>query len=200
MKKLIPFIGFICISASICLAQSNTTDKEAKLTKAEIEDFTDQASRVVWNLGRDITIIADKSQDSLKRRAAIKLACKLFINADSNIVQVSSVLPGIPIKFVPVRVYLNSLFDLPYSKVNIVWYHVYFSKLFEPGEGGLYYGIANISQTFTGYASKDIGTYHDVTEKKIKIVIEKIGEMDGDKEKQYWRLFLGDIQVTETKQ
>jgi len=190
------FVSFVCHTS---LLAQNTEEHEAILTEAQKKDFRDQAQHVIGALADYVEIIGNKDAQMGSRKKSVDLAVKLFMT-DSNVIEVSNA-QNSDIKRIPVRTYFMKILWLPYEKVTITWYDVYLSPTFDLGKDGRYYGTATVHQKFVGVSSKEYGNgkYVDITEKKIQIIIEKIPAAPGGIESS-WRLFLGDINVQETKQ
>jgi hypothetical protein len=200
MRTALLFIVIILSLSNRCFAQDMGQEVEAHLTQAQLNDFKDQAARTIRSLSDFVTKIGDKSQEPARRKASVTSAVKLFMT-DTNIVQVSSLYKKVPDE-IKVRDYFRRLLDLPYTSVNIKWYDVYFSSDFSKGEDGRYYAAATVYQKFEGYTGKEFGgkPYIDITIKNIKIIIAREEEHIGDRVIEKWRLFLGDINVEETRQ
>jgi hypothetical protein len=169
---------------------------EVIMTEAQMEDFKDKALRKTRTLSNYISVIADKSKDNAQRDKAIDLAVKLFISED-KIVEVSS-LNTDDIKRFKVREYFIKLKLLPYSKVTIEWFDIFYASDFKKRTDGRFEAVATIFQRFSGITEEG-GAYIDITKKNITIIIDKGEIMIGTNIETYWDIFLGDIKVVETK-
>jgi len=102
--------------------------KEADMSEAQKADFRDKALRKTKALSNYISTIGDKSKDEVQRDKAIDLAVGLFMS-DNNIVEVSS-LNSQENKRFKIREYLLKIKMLPYKKVHIDWFDIFFSSNF----------------------------------------------------------------------
>jgi len=175
---------------------SNDSLKEAVLSESQLADFKDKALRKTKALSVYISTIGDKSKDEIQRNKAIDLAVGLFMSED-NVVEVSS-LNSKENKRFKVRDYLLKIKMLPYRKVTIEWFDIFFSSNFTKRPDGRYEAVATIYQRFSG-ANNEGGIYLDITKKNILIIIEQASIETGDKTEKFWEIFLGDIKVEETK-
>lgn len=211
----IVFISALSLMPSIVFSQTDTIEKtkiedemfsndsttfeidslnEVVLSEAQIDDFTDKAIRKVAALSNYISTIGNKSKDDVQKDNAIDQAVKLFMN-ENCIVEVSSLRDTI-IHRSKIRVYLRKLRYLPFDEVTIKWLDLYFASNFKLRPDGKYEAVATITQEFSA-VTKEGGTYRDITEKNILIVIDRREILPGQ---TYWDTFLGDIKVVETKQ
>lgn len=170
--------------------------KEAVLSEAQLADFKDKALRKTKALSNYISTIGDKIKDNIQRDKAIDLAVGLFMSED-NVVEVSS-LNSKESKRFKIRDYLLKVKMLPYKKVSIEWFDIFFSSNFTKRLDGRYEAIASIYQRFSG-VNDEGGVYFDVTKKNIVIIIEQAAIGTGDRLDNFWEIFLGDIKVEETK-
>jgi hypothetical protein len=178
------------------LFKNDDSVKELKLTEEEKADFKDKALRKTKALSNYISTIAEKSKDETQRNKAIDLAVKLFMD-ENNTVEVSSVNNKETKRF-KIRAYLNKLKMLPYARVTITWYDIFFASNFTKRPDGRYEAVATIYQRFEGTTNEG-GKYIDITKKNIQIIIEQIEIKTGDQVATVWEVFLGDIKVEETK-
>lgn len=98
----------------------------------------------------------------------------------------------------PMTQYLRSLRNLTYSKVIIESADaVRVDNIFETSDGK-YEAVAYFSQNFCGYRDGRL-VYNDVTEKKVKVYVEKetIPRPSGESQ-VIWRVLLGDMYVVQT--
>lgn len=170
--------------------------KEAVLSESQLADFKDKALRKTKALSNYISTIGDKTKDEVQRDKAIDLAVGLFMSED-NVVEVSS-LNSKENKRFKIRDYLLKIKMLPYKKVTIEWFDIFFSSNFTKRPDGRYEAVATIYQRFSG-VNDEGGVYLDVTKKNILIIIEQATIETGDKTEKFWEIFLGDIKVEETK-
>jgi hypothetical protein len=209
IRQSILICFFSIVLNSICLKVVSQTDIEqrvfnsndssieiAKLTATEMADFKDKALRKTKALSNYISTIADKSKDETQRNKAIDLAVKLFMS-ENNLVEVSS-LKRKESKPYKIRAYLDKLKMLPYTKITIEWFDIFYASNFVQRPDGRYEAIATIYQRFTGVLNEG-GNYMDITKKNIQIVIEPKEILTGDIKEHVWEIFLGDIKVEETK-
>lgn len=170
--------------------------KEVILSEDQLADFKDKALRKTKALSNYISTIGDKTKDDVQRNKAIDLAVGLFMS-ENNIVEVSS-LNSKETKRFKIRDYLLKVKMLPYKKVNIEWFDIFFSSNFTKRPDGRYEAVATIYQRFSG-TSNEGGVYLDVTKKNIIIIIDQASIETGDRTDKFWEVFLGDIKVEETK-
>lgn len=170
--------------------------KEAVLSETQLSDFKDKALRKTKALSNYISTIGDKAKDEVQRNKAIDLAVGLFMSED-NVVEVSSLNSNENKRF-KIRAYLNKIKMLPYKKVNIEWFDIFFSSNFTRRPDGRYEAVATIYQRFSGVTNEG-GIYLDITKKNILIIIEQATIETGDKTEKFWEIFLGDIKVEETQ-
>lgn len=96
-----------------------------------------------------------------------------------------------------IKHYLARLKALPYTRVVIRYYEIAYISEFTRGPDGRYYSVATVLQEFTGFTGDNI-VYSDLTKKEIEIIVDLV-EDPFFKEKS-WRIFLGDIKATETRE
>jgi len=169
--------------------------EEIRLNDEQKRDFSDKALRKTKALSNYISTIADKSKEETQKSRAIDLAVKLFMSENSA-VEISSL--NKQTKRLKIRAYLNKLKLLPYYKVKISWFDIFFASNFTKRPDGKYEAIATIFQKFEG-SNNDGIKYIDITKKNIQIIIEQVEIKTGDKAEKVWEVFLGDIKVEETR-
>jgi hypothetical protein len=174
----------------------NDSLKEVVMSEAQKADFRDKALRKTKALSNYISTIGDKTKDEIQRNKAIDLAVGLFMSED-NFVEVSS-LNSPENKRFKIREYLLKIKMLPYKKVNIDWFDIFFSSNFTKRPDGKYEAVATIFQRFSG-ETEEGGIYKDITEKSIKIILDRATISTGPNEEMFWEVFLGDIKVHETQ-
>lgn len=170
---------------------------EINLSEADIEVFKEQTRQKVDEFTQHISTIADKGEAAERRNMAEKEALKLFftgaemeissIGSDGGVVKISR----------PIPKYLSRLKALPYTRVEIRFYDIAYVSDFKRGPDGRYYSVATIIQEFTGFSGDNL-VYTDVTEKEIEIIIDLVE--DPFFSQKQWKIFLGDIKATETRQ
>ncbi|MEN6454192.1 MAG: hypothetical protein ABFD10_08025 [Prolixibacteraceae bacterium] len=175
---------------------TSDTLEEAVLSEIQLADFKDKALRKTKALSNYISTIGDKTKDETQRNKAIDLAVGLFMSED-NLVEVSSLNRKENKRF-KIRDYLNKIKMLPYNKVTIEWFDIFFSSNFTKRPDNRYEAVATIYQRFSGVTNEG-GVYFDITKKNILIIIEQASIETGDRTDKFWEIFLGDIKVEETK-
>lgn len=205
IRKLTTFTILLVFAASLGMAQTKTaiTSKEANilteisLSSADIEVFKEQTRQKVDEFTQHIVTIGDKEQPTERRNLAEKEALKLFYAG--AIMEISSVAADGTINKVsrPMGKYLARLKSLPYTRVEIRFYDIAYVSEFTKGPDGRYYSVATIIQEFTGFSGDNI-IYTDVTKKEIEIIIDLVE--DPFFNQKSWKIFLGDIKASETRQ
>ncbi len=186
------------------MAQTKTaiTSKEASiqseinLSDADIEVFKEQTRQKVDEFTQHIVTIGDKQEPADRRNLAEREALKLFYAGAT--MEISTAMPDGSVKKVarPMVKYLARLKSLPYTKVEIKFYDIAYVSEFTKGPDGRYYSTATVIQEFTGFSGDNI-IYSDVTKKEIEIIIDLVE--DPFFSQKSWKLFLGDIKASETK-
>lgn len=205
MKMLIGFTAIWMLSALIVSAQTKTSisSKEAELlleislSEADLELFREQTQHKVEELQQHIATIGDKEISMEKRNLAEEEALKLFYNGAQ--IEISNREQNGDIKKISRDVghYLARLKSLPYSRVIIKYYEIAYISEFTRGPDGRYYAVATVLQEFSGFSGDNL-IYSDITKKEIEIIVDLV-EDPFFKEKS-WRIFLGDIKATETRE
>ena len=205
IRKLTTFTILLVFAASLGMAQTKTaiTSKEANilteisLSSADIEVFKEQTRQKVDEFTQHIVTIGYKEQPTERRNLAEKEALKLFYAG--AIMEISSVAADGTINKVsrPMGKYLARLKSLPYTRVEIRFYDIAYVSEFTKGPDGRYYSVATIIQEFTGFSGDNI-IYTDVTKKEIEIIIDLVE--DPFFNQKSWKIFLGDIKASETRQ
>lgn len=165
------------------------------LSEGDLEEFKTKGIQKIKLLESYLIQIGSNSIDGLVASEAQENALRLFVNPDSNIVEVSSKSSG-QIKKTKVRKYLGKLRLLNYDQVEIEWVDLTFTSDFIKGANGFYYGYAIFQQRFIGN-SLDGNSYSDVTTKRIQVVIKMFDEFVNGELKEAWDVFLGDISVVQ---
>jgi len=196
---------FSCMILVNGLGQTKTaiTSKEASiqseisLSDADIEVFKEQTRQKVDEFTQHIVTIGDKNEPADRRNLAEREALKLFYAGAT--MEISTAMPDGSVKKAarPMEKYLARLKSLPYTKVEIKFYDIAYVSEFTKGPDGRYYSTATVIQEFTGFSGDNI-IYSDVTKKEIEIIIDLVE--DPFFNQKSWKLFLGDIKASETKQ
>lgn len=197
-------IGLLFIAVNSINAQTKTavTSKQAKLvseinlSEQDVEVFKEQTKQKVDEFQQHIITIGSKDEPAGKRNLAEKEALKLFYKGSQ--MEISSVEIDGEVKKIarPMEKYLARLKSLPYTSVVIKFYDIAYVRDFTKGPDGKYYSTATIIQEFTGFSGDEI-VYRDVTKKEIEIIIDLIEDTFFNEKR--WKLFLGDIKATETR-
>lgn len=205
MMRTILFIAIICLLASSVYAQTKTavTSKEANilteinLSESDIDIFKEQTKQKVDEFTQHIITISDKNEAAERRNLAEKEALKLFFTGAE--MEISSIKANDEVVKIgrPIPKYLARLKSLPYTRVVISFYDIAYVSSFDRGPDGRYYSVATIIQEFTGFNGDNI-VYSDVTEKQIEIIIDLVE--DPFFKHKSWKIFLGDIKASETRQ
>jgi hypothetical protein len=204
MTRKIVLTG-IALMAGLCLAgQTKTavTSKQAQmveeinLSAADIDVFKEQTKQKIEEFQQYIVTLGSKKEPAERRNMAEKEALKLFY--DGAVMEISTLMPDGSSQKIsrPMEKYLARLKSLPYTRVEIKFYDIAYVSEFTKGPDGKYYSTATIIQEFTGYTADDV-VYKDITKKEVEIIIDLV-EDKFFKEKR-WKIFLGDIKATETK-
>lgn len=205
MKRGILIGLCVIISAVYLQAQTKTavSAKEAELlleidlNEQDMELFREQTRQKVEELQQHIATIGDKAQPSDKRNLAEREALKLFYSGAQ--IEISSRDASGEVSKVTrdISRYLARLKSLPYTRVEIRFYEIAYISEFTRGPDGRYYSVATILQEFTGFTGDNI-IYSDITKKEVEIIIDLVE--DPFFNQKSWRIFLGDIKATETKE
>jgi len=203
-STILTFILF-CLVLINAVGQTKTaiTSKEASiqseisLSDADIEVFKEQTRQKVDEFTQHIVTIGDKNEPANRRNLAEREALKLFYAGAT--MEISTAMPDGSVKKAarPMEKYLARLKSLPYTKVEIKFYDIAYVSDFTKGPDGRYYSTATIIQEFTGFSGDNI-IYSDVTKKEIEIIIDLVEDPFFNQKR--WKLFLGDIKASETKQ
>lgn len=195
---------FVILNFSSVYAQTKTavTSKQAKLvseinlSEQDVEVFKEQTKQKVDEFQQHIVTIGSKDEPAEKRNLAEKEALKLFFKG--AVMETSSIMSDGTIRKTarPMEKYLARLKSLPYTMVVIKFYDIAYVREFTKGPDGKYYSTATIIQEFTGFSGDDI-IYKDITKKEIEIIIDLIEDTFFNEKR--WKLFLGDIKASETR-
>lgn len=196
---VLAFFSFSILSFSqnkVAVNKESPVVDEINLSSSDIEVFKEKTKQKVMEFEQHIVTIGSKDEPDEKRNLAEREALKLFytgatmetsyVEADGTIVKRAR----------PIAKYLSRLKSLPYTKVVIKFYDIAYVTDFVKGPDGRYYSTATIIQEFTGFSGDNI-IYKDITKKEIEIVIDLVEDKFFN-EKQ-WKIFLGDIKASETR-
>lgn len=207
MKKILIMLIFLGELAANSFAQapskiarSSKTARiidEINISEADVNMFKTVTERKVAELQQHIIIISDKDQPPEKRNLAELEALKLFYKG--AMMEVSYIDTGgeTIIKTRSIENYLYRLKTLPFTKVIIKYFDIAYVTEFIKGPDNKFYAVATIFQEFTGFVGDNI-TYTDITQKEIEIVVEQ--EEDKFYDEKRWKIYLGNIKATETKE
>ena len=207
MKKIVIVLIFLGELAAISFAQapskiarSSKTARiidEINISEADVTMFKTVTERKVAELQQHIVIISDKDQPTEKRNLAELEALKLFYKGAMMEVSYIDASGETIIKTRTIENYLYRLKTLPFTKVIIKYYDIAYVTEFIKGPDNKFYAVATIFQEFTGFVGDNI-TYTDITQKEIEIVVEQ--EEDKFYDEKRWKIYLGNIKATETKE
>ena len=207
MKKVLIILIFLGELAANSFAQapskiarSSKTARiidEINISEADVTMFKTVTERKVAELQQHIVIISDKDQPPEKRNLAELEALKLFYKGAMMEVSYIDASGETIIKTRTIENYLYRLKTLPFTKVIIKYYDIAYVTEFIKGPDNKFYAVATIFQEFTGFVGDNI-TYTDITQKEIEIVVEQ--EEDKFYDEKRWKIYLGNIKATETKE
>jgi hypothetical protein len=185
------------------------------LSQEDKEELQIRTKQKIEDLQGHLSTIASRSVSPALKDIATRSALKLFIAKgdsyyyedayrkrtlhDPVIMQVSSKYRATPINR-PMKQYLNSLRNMTrYSKVVIENADVVRVDNIRETAEGKYEAVAYFCQKFCGYRDGKL-IYNDVTEKKVKVYVEREEVAMPDGETQViWLVLLGDIYVVSTQ-
>lgn len=197
LLMLLPLIWVNAQTKTAVTSKEANILTEINLSDADIEVFKEQTRQKVDEFTQHIVTISDKTEPAERRNLAEKEALKLFFTgAEMEISSVTAADEVIKISR-PIPKYLARLKSLPYTRVEIKFYDIAYVSDFKRGPDGRYYSVATIIQEFTGFHGDNI-VYTDVTEKEVEIIIDLVE--DPFFAQKQWKIFLGDIKATETRQ
>jgi hypothetical protein len=189
----------ILLLTTTLLAHGQSEPEFSKERLAEFKKLTEQR---VYDLQEYISQIGNKELSPEQRQAAIDLAVDLFEKdymengkRRSPYVQVSrrsgTVVP------VPIRSYFNGLLGVKFDKVEITYYDVAAVSDFEKGKDGHYHATATYFQQFKGFDKKGKLIYGSRDRKDIRVTGKSMSVYE-KQEKEFLKIFFGDITVRET--
>ncbi|GAB3884876.1 hypothetical protein GCM10028825_11410 [Spirosoma agri] len=161
------------------------------LSADDYQQYRKKALDKVEEFSSYLNIITNKSLSSNDRNQAIDQAASLFMPA-ATIEVTSSNRAGA--RRYPIRTYLNNLKLLPYSSTTIEWTEIQYLKELSQAADGNYYGVITAQQTFVGRGSNTY--YSDVTQKNVRVKLERYHMIRNGQEDVKWNLLLGSIGVS----
>ncbi len=181
------------VTAPVLQQESKRTVKSTLLLdSATIVSLQGKALMNIKELETYLKIISDKDLDAGQINNAIEQALSLFTNEDVQ-VEVSSK-NRTKVQLFPVKVYLNRLGFMKYSKVQIEWYNVQYVSKIRLNPDNSYTGIIELQQRFTGM-SGDRKVYEDITRKTVEIVLKSYNVRKGGENVSEWDVLLGNIGI-----
>jgi hypothetical protein len=163
------------------------------LTPAQYQYYRQKSLEKVDEFASYLQIIANKSYSDYERNQAIDQAVSLFMPG-STMEVTSKNQPGS--RRYPIRTYLTNLKRLNYKSVDIEWSQVQFLKELSQATDGNYYGVVTGQQTFIGYGANTI--YTDITQKNVRVKLERYVKIEDGQTDVKWGLLLGSIGVSAT--
>lgn len=200
--NLLVLCGLIFCGTSVAQTKTAASGKEAEiagqinLSSSDIDVFKEQTKQKVEELQQYIITIGSKEEPDEKRNMAAKEALKLFYQG--SVMEISNILPDGTVQKIsrPIDKYLARLKSLPFTRVVIKFYDIAYVSEFTKGADGKYYSTATIIQEFTGFTGDEVA-YRDITKKEVEIIVDLVE--DKFFQEKRWKIFLGDIKATETK-
>lgn len=184
---------------------SNQSNQQTSVVKRDTTDITldaDTKTRLqelaiinTGELGNYMQAICNEA-DLEKARGIIDEALKLFYS-DSAKVETTTLSGQKTTR--TIRLYLNRLKLLKYTKVTIEWSNVQYATKLKLGPDGNYYGSIEFEQKFSGFGPDKKLVYTDVTRKKVEVIIKRLRQMQAGKYISVWDVFLGDIGVNDVR-
>ena len=173
--------------------ESNVAPQTNKmvLSGVDYQYYRKKAIGKVEEFSSYLNVITNKSLSTSDRNQAIDQAASLFMPA-ATIEVTSSKRPGA--RRYPIRTYLNNLKLLPYSATKIEWTDINYVKEFSQAADGNYYGLLTGQQTFFGYGNGV--SYTDITQKNVRVKIDRIYVTRNGQDEVKWNLLLGSIGVS----
>jgi hypothetical protein len=189
MKSKIFVIAIILTSFSFSLtAQDNISPQR----KQAIDSL---ALEKVRDLSKYISLIGDKGTEYSEATRVIERAVELFMEGSE--VGVSTI-NSPDVNYYKVKIYLERLMRLNYSKVDVEWYKIEYVSDLERQPDGTYVGVITIFQKFSGYDKEGDLVYQDVTKKDITVYVKRKETQIAGRLIGFWDVLLGDIRVKET--
>jgi len=176
------------IQESLAYAETTT-----KLSNAEKEEYSKQATYNVLTFKDYLNRIGDKGRSPFEKRQDIKDALELF-TPDATIEVTSK--SKIGSRKYPIAKYLTNLSNLNYSSIEITYANLRFVSELNQAADGNYYGIVRGEQTFKGMVN-GVVKYGDVVDKNYKIKVESFNNIISGKKEVQWKVLLGDVSVSQ---
>ncbi|GAB3644291.1 hypothetical protein [Spirosoma arcticum] len=161
------------------------------LSDEQFQYYRQKALDKVEEFASYLKIIASKSFSDYDRNQAIDQAVRLFMPA-STMEVTSKSQPGA--RRYPIRTYLTNLKRLNYKSVDIEWTEIQYLKELSQAVDGNYYGVITGQQTFIGYGTNT--QYSDVTQKNVRVKLERYTKTEDGLDNVKWGLLLGSIGVS----
>ena len=161
------------------------------LSDDQRKDYQNKAIGKVEEFSSYLNIITNKSLSTYDRNQAIDQATSLFMPAATIEVTSNS---RVGARRYPIRTYLNNLKLLPYSSTKIEWTEVNYLKELSQATDGNYYGVITGQQSFIGYGKNT--TYSDITQKNVRVKLERYNITINGQDDVKWNLLLGSIGVS----
>ena len=208
LKCVLFFVGIIIFTNFINIVaahESNPQNTHINNSKRELSKGTKDTLRMltdreIKHLETYIKRISDKSVKLDIRQGIIKDALTLFLNKGENTKVESTTLESKTPKSFKTKEYFWNLATINFAKVEIIFAKTFFISDLKLGPDGKYYGNVSLEQTFIGTPkSKEFSPYKDVTKKNIQVIVEKVNDVTATKIIPHWKIFFGDIKVTETR-
>jgi hypothetical protein len=187
---LMPFLFPILL----CQAQQNPCPQPTD--KMFMSLYTEKAKKKVDDLGFMLSIISDKTTETLEANSAIDNAVKLFID-ENAIVQVSNVRDTSYRSQYKIREYLRRVKSIKYDKVEIEWTSIQYVSNLRLADDGNYHGVITFEQKFKGIKDGKV-VYGDLTKKNVLVVLKHVQIPSDGLTFICWDVFLSDIEVTQT--
>ena len=169
---------------------------EPQVNKMSLSDeqykyYRNKAIDKVKEFSTYLNVITNKSLSTDARNQAIDQATSLFMPAATIEVTSSKRLGA---RRYPIRTYLNNLKLLPYSATKIEWTDINYVKELSQAADGNYYGLITGQQTFFGYGNGV--SYSDVTQKNVRVKLQRYHMTKDGQDEVKWNLLLGSIGVS----
>ncbi len=161
------------------------------LSDKQFQYYRQKALDKVEEFASYLKVIANKSSSDYDKNQAIDQAVKLFMPA-STMEVTSRSQPGA--RRYPIRTYLTNLKRLNYKSVDIEWIEIQYLKELSQAVDGNYYGVITGQQTFIGYGTNT--QYSDVTQKNVRVKLERYTAPQDGVDNVKWGLLLGSIGVS----
>ena len=189
MKIIFCMLIINAMIQSVIFAQSSA--------ELDLEDLTMKARQKAFELGENLSKIANKTTSKEAKRILINSTMNMFKDGNCKI-EVTSLRDSTHVRKEPIRKYLNRISDFPiYSKVELEWNQVHVINKIHKDQNGDYWGVIRIIQKFKGMGPNGEDIYKDVTEKEIEVKLENYKVEKGAKTEDFFVLKFGDVKVIE---